>query len=129
MHDHWSYVLMSLYGSMIFCAKPLVNYRVHVENDTGIPAMHPINVTKLLLRFKNIHRNRRNYAKNVHLLIESIPSDDHSSLGILNLIEDGLSGSFLSRVKFVLFGPGIHRNHPADRLIFNTLCLVGYFKV
>jgi len=129
MHDHWSYVLMSLYGSMIFYSMPLVKYRIHGENDTGIPALHRFNLTKMFLRFKNINRKRRNYAKDTHLLIESIPSNDRPALGILNQIKGGLSGNFSSRIKFVLFGPGIQRSHLGDRLIFNALCLIGFFRI
>lgn len=129
MHDHWSYVLMSLYGSMHYCSKPLVKYRIHGANDTGLPAMHPFYLSNLLLRLRNIRRRRQDYVKNVLFLLESISSDDQTALKILNQIKDGLSGSFSSRIKFVLFGGGIHRNNPTDRFIFNTLCLGGFFRV
>jgi hypothetical protein len=53
MHDHWFYLLAHIYGHVFFDKEPSMTYRIHQNNDTGIPNYLKIASTLEVSTLKN----------------------------------------------------------------------------
>jgi glycosyltransferase involved in cell wall biosynthesis len=129
MHDHWAYVLISIYGEMFFSTKPSLDYRVHNLNDTGLPAMEPFRPAGIVKRLQNFIKSINLYSVDIQNLLKDLEKSTSTKTREVQQVHEGINGNFMFRAKFIFLQGGIRRNKKFDKRVFDLACLIGLFRL
>ncbi len=122
MHDWWAYLVVSAFGEVIYDPKPSISYRIHGENQVGLPTSQASwLLAKILRRFRggtlqSLVEQGRAFDS---LFGSRITSDKRAALDQLLSIQN-----VPGRIAY-LTKPRIYRQFAADNLALAVMIAAG----
>jgi glycosyltransferase involved in cell wall biosynthesis len=123
-HDRWAYQVVSAFGKVIYDPDPMLLYRQHGDNATGMGANSLQRLRRKVMRQLRLTRNERVILKHAEELRRvfgsSMPTEERE---VLDSLLDSQT-HFLSRVSFCFNCP-VYRQGFIDNIGFRVLYAVG----
>ena len=121
LHDEWAYTLISYVGDVVFVPKVLVNYRIHLQNHSGINALF---IFSLGTQIRRIRKWRKQYIYKImkarYLFDLNLEAESQKKLVLSNYIESNKNQRKMLKHVFLF---RIQRSSSIEAVIYGIMSI------
>lgn len=125
LHDELAYLLCAFGGEIFYVDEPLISYRIHDNNATGIDAIAKFMSFRYLIRIRKLSKLKKNvHTKLLILNALALPTKVDQKMFISLFSHSSFCQRFRYVRKVILF-----RQNRAEDVFVKMLWVLGYFQI